>query len=98
MKYLKIFVKFKIKEGCVDQYLASMKEMVQKSQAEEGCIAYNLNAVKDQPDVVALMEVWESEEALERHKNTEHFKTLLPGTHDFVESVVSGDTLTEYEL
>lgn len=98
MKYLKIFVKFQIKEGCVDQYLASMAEMVRKSQAEEGCIAYTLNAVKDQPGVVALLEVWESEEALERHKNTEHFKTLLPGTHGFVESVISGDTLFEYEL
>ena len=98
MKYLKIFVMFKIKPGCVDQYLESMREMVHKSQAEEGCIAYTLNAVKDQPDVVALMEIWESEEALERHKNTEHFQTLLPGTHGFVESVISGDTLFEYEL
>ena len=98
MAKLKIFIKFKIKEGHVEDYLAAKREMVQKSQAEEGCITYTLNAVKDQPDVVALLEIWQSEEALELHKNSEHFKTLLPVGGEFVENVISADTFTEYEL
>ena len=72
--------------------------MVQKSQAEEGCISYTLNAVKDQPDVVALLEIWKDEEALELHKNSEHFKTLLPLGKEFVDGVISSDIFTEYEL
>ena len=98
MAKLKIFIKFKIKEGHVKDYLAAKREMVQKSQAEEGCISYTLNTVKDQPNVVALLEIWQDEEALELHKNSEHFKTLLPLGKELVEGVLSADTFTEYEL
>ena len=98
MSKLKIFIKFQIKEGHVEEYLDSKRELVQKSQAEEGCISYTLNAVKDQPNVVALLEIWEDEAALERHKNTEHFKTLLPLGKELVEKGVSSDIFTEYEL
>lgn len=98
MAKLKIFIKFKIKEGRVEEYLAAKREMVQKSQAEAGCISYTLNAVKDQPDVVALLEIWQDEAALELHKNSEHFKTLLPVGGELVEGVLSADTFTEYEL
>ena len=98
MSKLKIFIKFKIKEGHVEDYLAAKREMVQKSQAEEGCISYTMNAVKDQPDVVALLEIWQDEEALELHKNSEHFKTLLPVGKEYVDGVISSDIFTEYEL
>ena len=98
MAKLKIFIKFKIKEGHVEDYLAAKREMVQKSQAEEGCISYTMNAVKDQPNIVALLEIWQNENALELHKNSEHFKTLLPIGSEFVEGVISSDIFTEYEL
>ena len=98
MSKLKIFIKFKIKEGHVEDYLAAKREMVQKSQAEEGCISYTMNAVKDQPDVVALLEIWQDEEALELHKNSEHYKTLLPVGKEYVDGVISSDIFTEYEL
>ena len=98
MAKLKIFIKFKIKEGHVEDYLAAKREMVQKSQAEEGCISYTMNAVKDQPNIVALLEIWQNEDALELHKNSEHFKTLLPIGSEFVEGVISSDIFTEYEL
>ena len=98
MAKLKIYIKFKIKEGHVEDYLAARRELVQKSQAEEGNITYTLNAVKDQPNVVALLEIWKDEEALEIHKNTEHFKNLVPVGGEFVENVIMADTFTEYEL
>ena len=48
--------------------------------------------------MVALLEIWKDEEALEIHKNTEHFKNLLPVGGEFVENVIMADTFTEYEL
>ena len=95
---LKIVSKSKIKEGCMDQYLAAVKELVQKSQAEEGNISYTVNRLESDPSVVAFIEVWKDRRAFEFHIATEHFTSLLPGLSAFVEEGFPPEFYTEIEL
>ncbi|MBE6931386.1 MAG: antibiotic biosynthesis monooxygenase [Clostridia bacterium] len=43
------------------------------SVKEEGCIRFDVLRNKEEPNKFVLYEVWESEEALARHKTTQHF-------------------------
>ncbi len=57
--------------------IAKMKElltaMVEPSKAEKGVIFYEIFQYKDNPRKFMAYESWESEEALEGHKSTEHY-------------------------
>ncbi len=66
------------KEGCLEEILDICKELVKLTREEDGCIAYELfQDVKD-PSIIAFIETWESEEALGRHLQSEHFQRLVP--------------------
>ena len=57
--------------------MAKMKElltaMVEPSKAEKGVIFYEIFQYKDNPRKFMAYESWESEEALDGHKATEHY-------------------------
>jgi quinol monooxygenase YgiN len=75
---IKIVAKGFFYEGKSDQAITLYKELVEKSQVEKGCIAYNLFQDKKDDTILTVIEEWENEEALETHKNTEHFKRIVP--------------------
>lgn len=92
---LKIVAKSKIKDGCMEQYIAAVKELVEKSQAEEGNVSYTVNRLESDPSVVAFIEVWKDRAAFEFHIKTEHFTSILPGLKDFVEESYPAEFYTE---
>ena len=92
---LKIVAKSKIKDGCMEQYIAAVKELVEKSQAEEGNVSYTVNRLESDPSVVAFIEVWKDRAAFEFHIKTEHFTGILPGLKDFVEESYPAEFYTE---
>ena len=51
-----------------------LKKLVVASKAEAGCILYELNNCKEIPTQYIIAELWEDEEALNRHKETPHYK------------------------
>lgn len=53
-------------------------ELVAFSLKDKGCIGYDLYESKTNDDRFMIIETWESEEALEAHKATEHFRRLVP--------------------
>ncbi len=53
-------------------------ELVAASLRDKGCISYDLYKSKTNDDRYMIVETWESKEDLEAHKNTEHFKRLVP--------------------
>ena len=57
--------------------IAKMKElltaMVEPSKAEDGVIFYEIFQYKDNPRKFMAYESWESEEALDGHKASEHY-------------------------
>lgn len=92
---LKIVAKSKIKDGCMEQYIAAVKELVEKSLAEEGNVSYTVNRLESDPSVVAFIEVWKDRATFEFHIKTEHFTGILPGIKDFVEEIYPAEFYTE---
>jgi quinol monooxygenase YgiN len=47
-------------------------EMIRETRKEKGCLEYAFATDVDDPDMVRIVERWESEEALSRHFETPH--------------------------
>jgi quinol monooxygenase YgiN len=53
-------------------------EIISATRKEEGCIEYRLFInLKDNTEYV-FIEEWSSQEALDKHMNSEHFKRVIP--------------------
>ncbi len=67
-----------------DEVLPLYREMVESTRKENGCISYNLHESVEDADVVAMIETWESKEALDAHMKSEHFQRLIPQIGKYV--------------
>lgn len=81
-------------EDKIEEALKFYEELVSKSQKEEGCISYNLFRDVNDQSILTMIEEWESPEALEVHRKTEHFTRLVPMVGKFRKS----SELNIYEL
>lgn len=61
----------------VEKALQEMAALVQ--QLEPGCILYEANRSQDDPDEFLLYERYRDQAALETHRETPHFKTIVEG-------------------
>lgn len=62
--------------------LEAVTELVELSLHDKGCIDYDLYESKTSDDRLLIYETWESEEDLNRHMASEHFKRLVPQIKD----------------
>ena len=60
--------------------LAAIQVMMAKSQAEEGCLAYEFSADLTTPNQFHLFEIWESEQSLQAHRESSHMATFRQET------------------
>lgn len=72
-----LLVRYKCKQGCRDRYYEAIREnhIDELSQTEEGCLRYEYSYGMAE-DELLLTEVWRDAEAIEVHKNSEHFAKL----------------------
>ena len=75
---IKIVSKNLIKEDKIEEFKSLMKELVEKSSAEEGNIHYSLNVSRENHRMFAFIELWRDQEAIDKHNATEHFQRLVP--------------------
>lgn len=68
-------------------------ELVEFSLRDKGCISYDLLKSLTNDDRYMIVETWESLKDLEAHKNSEHFKRLVPQLED-----LSTMTLEQFEF
>ena len=66
-------VVFVAKDDCIEELKALLGTMIQASRVEKGCLLYNIYQMQDRPATFVVVEAWENEEALEGHKNSEHY-------------------------
>ena len=67
-----------IKEEMIGSYHELVKELVEKSRAEDGNVSYY--SVQDREDkrIHMFIEIWKDQEAIDVHNETEHFKRIIP--------------------
>ena len=75
---IKIVAKLRIPQEKQAAFKATAAEIVEKSRAEAGNVFYTLNVSKADPEVMAFVECWKDQAAVDFHNATEHFTTILP--------------------
>ena len=87
---LKLLAPSKIYADKIEAYHEAVKELVAKSNAEEGCIFYTVNQDVNDPQIHYFLECWKDEEALAEHMKTEHFTRIVPTLGEYVEERMEG--------
>ena len=75
---IKIVAKMPVKQGELENFKALTTDLIAKSRAEEGNVFYSLNQSLDDPQVLAFIECWKDQAAIEIHNATEHFTGTFP--------------------
>ncbi len=84
---IKIVAEMVVKAECLDSFKALAKELVEKSAAEEGNIVYTLNQNTADSCVLAFIETWKDQAAIDAHNASAHFTGILPKLQPLCSSV-----------
>ena len=94
---IKIVAKMLVRADKVEEFKAVAKELVEKSRAEAGNVFYSLNVSTTNPRLLAFIECWKDQEAIDIHNATEHFTGILPKLGEMCEEGQPGELFTEVE-
>ena len=92
---IKVVARTVVREECIEAYQALAREIVAETQKERGCISYTMNQSTGDKRLHAMIEVWESMDALNAHMASEHFKRLVPQMGQYAEEKLPPDIFTE---
>jgi quinol monooxygenase YgiN len=88
-----VIATIQLKPDCREDYLKILGENVPKVKAEDGCLAYQPAIDVDsglpvqgpiRPDVVTLVEAWQSLDALLAHLKSTHMAAYREAVKDYV--------------
>ena len=71
-----------------DQYIELCKQHVAASLMDEGNIAFDLMESATDSTKLLIFETWESQEALDKHSASDHFKEIVPQTAQLATTVL----------
>ena len=84
---LKIVATLTLKEDTSQaDFEKALQAVVEGTNTEEGNIVYEAHQDINNPLVYVIYEVWKSQEAINFHRETEHFKAFSAATADKVDS------------
>ena len=75
---IKVVAKHLIQAEKTDKFMDLVKQLVETTRKEVGCITYELYQDEKDASIMTMIEEWESRDALNRHMESEHFKRLVP--------------------
>ena len=75
---IRIVAKSVIKDDKIETYIKLAKELIEKSRQEQGCISYGLFQDINNPSIITFIEDWQDQKSIELHRNSEHFKRIVP--------------------
>ena len=73
-----IIAEFDVKADMVDKFLEEAKPLVKGSNAEEGCIKYELHKALDAGNIFFMVEEWKDQAAIDSHNESAHFTSIVP--------------------
>jgi quinol monooxygenase YgiN len=77
--------KFKAKAERINDILELSRSMFAPSRAEAGCITYNFYEDRGAENSFLFFEEWKSQEAIDEHFQTPHFKRFMENFPDMIE-------------
>lgn len=72
-----VIARLSVQKQNIEQFLEKAKIMVQKSNAEKGCLTYRLFQEIDASAEFIFYETYINQEAVDIHNTSEHFKEFL---------------------
>lgn len=75
---LTVVAKAIVKSDKVEEFKNYADEIIRETRKEEGNISYNLYEDSKESNILTFIEVWRSEEDLQKHFNSKHFTEILP--------------------
>ncbi len=85
---IKVLAKNFAKENEIDKILELAKELVEKTAKEIGCIKYEMYQNTKVPTELIMLEEWETDEDLNNHMSSEHFKRIVPQMAEYLRKKV----------
>lgn len=61
-----------------EKYFSLSRKMVEETRKEPGCCFYAVHEDIHDPSILAVIEEWADEEALEQHSKSEHVQKIGP--------------------
>lgn len=81
---LTVVAKMPVKEGKMDEAMATFKALMSKVAAEEGTVLYSLNQDKANPNTLVVVEQYKDQAALDFHSHTPYFKAFFVASGAFI--------------
>jgi quinol monooxygenase YgiN len=78
MKMIVIVAQFTVLSGKKDTLMKEVKPLIEATRKEPGCIRYILHQDIKNPDNFAFVEHWKNQESVDKHMQSDHFKTIIP--------------------
>ena len=72
-KYHVAVITMKVKNECIDDYIAAIRKNAQCSRKEAGVVSFDVMQKKETPGEFLLVEVYKTPEDQAAHRNTPHF-------------------------
>lgn len=79
-----VIARFLAGDGMEGRLEQELRQMVEPTRAEPGCINYDLHRQSDDGRVFLIYENYEDAEAVEHHKQTPHFRNLQEVTPELL--------------
>lgn len=84
MPKVTIVAKIVAKSDTIEAVKAELKNMIEPTRKEEGCLEYRLHQDNDNPAIFVFYENWENPASVERHMNSPHFKTYVEAVGNLI--------------
>ncbi len=100
MSEILVVATLNVEEGMVDEAIAGLRPLIEKTHQEDGCLAYVLHRDVNDPNTLVFVERWASQDALNAHAQQPHMLELVelagtmlsePPQISFCESLGIGD-------
>jgi quinol monooxygenase YgiN len=84
MNEIRVIARALARAGREDQLRDTLIQMLAPTRAEQGCRLYELYESNNK-GLFYFYEAWESQDALDRHTKTKHYKLLAKNVRDLLE-------------
>lgn len=87
-----------VEPGIRDEALELAKEFADKSREEEGVIEYKISTDVYDPNVIRFFEVYEDDEAFQKHMETDHVEEWQAGLSELQDGELEFGDVIRYDI